>query len=163
VLYCLLNIIDWRFFYIFAPPIAQKLSDSFADRQLNKKSSSEEFKLFWKALPLSMILWIYDIRDGISKSLGIYLTIQRYIQEIYTIEIISNVTFHVSGPFVVRINYISRINDLTVKSNILTCPKNYWLTVTKINLNGMYIPTAESTTDFTNDILITKPISNKQR
>jgi len=27
----------------------------------------------------------------------------------------------------------------------------------------MYIPTAESTTDFTNDILITKPISNKQR
>jgi len=29
------------------------------------------------------------------------------------------------------------------------------------NLNGMYIPTAESTTDFTNDILITKPISNK--
>ena len=42
-------------------------------------------------------------------------------------------------------------------------PKNYWLTVTKINLNGMYIPTAESTTDFTNDILITKPISNKQR
>ena len=48
-------------------------------------------------------------------------------------------------------------------SNILTCPKNYWLTVTKINLNGMYIPTAESTTDFTNDILIMKPISNKQR
>jgi len=25
----------------------------------------------------------------------------------------------------------------------------------------MYIPTAESTTDFTNDILITMPISNK--
>ena len=39
---------------------------------------------------------------------------------------------------------------MTVKSNILTCPKNYWLTVTKINLNGMYIPTAESTTDFSN-------------
>ena len=43
-----------------------------------------------------------DIRDGISKFLGIYLIIQRYIQEIYTIEIISNVTFHVRGPFVVR-------------------------------------------------------------
>jgi len=41
-------------------------------------------------------------RDGISKSLGIYLTIQRYIQEIYTIEIISNVMFHMHGPFIVR-------------------------------------------------------------
>ena len=52
---------------------------------------------------------------------------------------------------------------MTVKSNILTCPKNYWLTVTKINLDGMYILTAESTTDFTNDILIMKPISNKDK
>ena len=42
-----------------------------------------------------------DIRDGISKFLGIYLIIQQYIQEIYTIEIISNVTFHVRGPFIV--------------------------------------------------------------
>ena len=41
-------------------------------------------------------------RDGISKSLGIYLTVQQYIQEIYTIEIISSVAFHVSGSLVVR-------------------------------------------------------------
>src|SRR5438128_394603 len=32
---------------------------------------------------LVLLLLIYDIRDGILKSLGIYLTIQRYIQEIY--------------------------------------------------------------------------------
>src|SRR5947209_13615060 len=29
------------------------------------------------------------------------------------------------------INYISQINYLTAKSNILMCPKIYWLTVTK--------------------------------
>ena len=48
------------------------------------------------------IVNLNDIRDGISKFLGIYLIIQRYIQEIYTIEIISNVTFHMRGPFIVR-------------------------------------------------------------
>jgi len=53
-------------------------------------------------LCLTDIVNLCDIRDGISKFLGIYLIIQRYIQEIYTIEIISNVTFHVRGPFVVR-------------------------------------------------------------
>ena len=40
-----------------------------------------------------------DIRDGISQSLGIYNDI--YKRYIYTIEIISNVTFHMSGPFIV--------------------------------------------------------------
>ena len=58
-----------------------------------------------KNLPNGIFVYIVnlcDIRDGISKFLGIYLIIQRYIQEIYTIEIISNVTFHVRGPFVVR-------------------------------------------------------------
>ena len=48
------------------------------------------------------IVNLNDIRDGISKFLGIYLIIQWYIQEIYTIEIISNVTFHMRGLFIVR-------------------------------------------------------------
>ncbi len=79
------------------------VAQSFSSRLENKTRELEkELSITKEELKIEREVWIYDIRDGISKSLGIYLTIQRYIQEIYTIEIINNVTFHVGDSFVVR-------------------------------------------------------------